>query len=112
MAVFLATPIIIMYDSVRVICLSNLFLATFFQNAQKHIDRKPQSKDLRLTHGFVARGERGRAMHAGKVLCAQSSLVKVYGPAPDPLVKRRVFICRKAFKRARKEAKTARREMK
>ena len=38
-----------MYDSVRVICLSNLFLANFFQNAQKHIDRKPQSKDLRLT---------------------------------------------------------------
>ena len=29
-----------------------------------------------LTHGFVERGERGHAMHAGKVLCAQSSLVK------------------------------------
>ena len=29
-----------------------------------------------LTHGFVERGERGRAVHAGKVLCAQSRLVK------------------------------------
>ena len=31
---------------------------------------------LGMTHGFVERGERGRAMHAGKVLRAQSSLVK------------------------------------
>ena len=31
---------------------------------------------------FVERSERGRAMHPGEVLCAQSSLVKVYAGRP------------------------------
>ena len=37
-----------------------------------------------MTHTFVERGEKGRAMHAGYVLCAQSSLVKVYADRPKP----------------------------
>ena len=35
-------------------------------------------------HEFVERGERGRAMHAGGVLCAQSSLVRVCADRPTP----------------------------
>ena len=36
---------------------------------------------LGLTHGFV---EQGRAMHAGKILCLQSSLGKVNADRPTP----------------------------
>ena len=32
----------------------------------------------------VGRGEQGCAMNAGKVLCAQSSLGKVYADCPTP----------------------------
>ena len=41
---------------------------------------KGEEKEQRLsgmTYGFVERGDRGRTMHAGKVLYTQSSLVKV-----------------------------------
>ena len=38
---------------------------------------------LGLTYGFDEQGERGRAMHADKVLWVQSSLVKSC-PTPDP----------------------------
>ena len=46
---------------------------------------------LGLTRGFVELGERGRAMHAGKDLCAQSSLVTAVN-APDTLVKNECLI--------------------
>ena len=39
--------------------------------------------------GTLERSERGRAMHAGQVLCAQSSLGNVYAgsPTPDPQIR-------------------------
>ena len=44
---------------------------------EKNKERERNKELLGLTHGFVERGDRGRAMHVGKVLYAQSSLVKV-----------------------------------
>ena len=37
------------------------------------------SYTFHIFHGFVEQGQRRCAMHAGDVLCAQSSLVKVHG---------------------------------
>ena len=39
-------------------------------------NKVPKKFRFFLTYRFVERGERGHAMHDGKVLCAQSRLVK------------------------------------
>ena len=36
-------------------------------------------------------GERGRAVHAGKILCTQSSLVKIYADRPTFKIPRRFY---------------------
>ena len=52
--------------------LISLYVLSFFLHSFQIRELEIQGP-LGLTHGCV---ERGRAMHAGKVLCAQSSMVK------------------------------------
>ena len=58
--------------------------------------KEPQHRKIngsfRLTRGIVERGRKVRAMHAGKVLCAQSSLVKVNADRPTQKTHRSCYV--------------------